>query len=239
MLRSSTVNTKHDLLSQGKSVSEVALELHRPRTTVRKYRDHPHAVLQRQRPPRPAKLDAYKDQMRQWVQADHCLNCEVLFARLKRMGYTSGLSFLKDFVRPLRPVSGHVLFDDGEVAKQVRVLLPDGVEVALELVGTPTLPDTLRATQFHGVVCFTGILSNQWTVRDFYPVAYLPRSVRLSASDGDAGDLPAQVLQGFLDAVAIGKARVPIDNIYRFDQIVETHAAMEAGMAHGKLVVLP
>lgn len=108
MLRSSTVNTIHDLLSQGKSVSEVALDLHLSRTTVRKYRDQPHAVFQRQRPPRPSKLDAYKDQIRQWVQGDHCLNCEVLFARLKRMGYDGGISILKDFVRPLRPVSGHV-----------------------------------------------------------------------------------------------------------------------------------
>jgi NADPH2:quinone reductase len=29
-----------------------------------------------------------------------------------------------------------------------------------ELVGTPTLPDTLRATRVHGTVSFTGMLSN-------------------------------------------------------------------------------
>ena len=108
MLRSGTVNTIHDLLSQGKSVSEVALELQLSRTTVRKYRDHPEAVFQRQRVPRPSKLDAYKDQIRRWVHEDHCLNCEVMFARLKRMGYDGGISIVKDFVHPLRPVSGHV-----------------------------------------------------------------------------------------------------------------------------------
>ena len=108
MLRSGTVNTIHDLLSQGKSVSEVALELQLSRTTVRKYRDHPEAVFQRQRVPRPSKLDAYKDQIRRWVHEDHCLNCEVMFARLKRMGYEGGISIVKDFVHPLRPVSGHV-----------------------------------------------------------------------------------------------------------------------------------
>ena len=36
----------------------------------------------------------------------------------------------------------------------------------------PTLPDTLRSTRQHGVVCFTGMLSNVWTVRDFYPIDY-------------------------------------------------------------------
>src|SRR5713226_5876369 len=37
----------------------------------------------------------------------------------------------------------HVLIDDGHVARQVREILPAGVDTALELVGTPTLPDTL------------------------------------------------------------------------------------------------
>jgi hypothetical protein len=37
---------------------------------------------------------------------------------------------------------------------------------------TPTLPDTLAATRVHGVVCFTGMLSNQRTVPEFYPIDY-------------------------------------------------------------------
>ncbi len=62
----------------------------------------------------------------------------------------------------------HVLIDDGNIAAQVRRVLPDGVDGAIELVGTPTLPDTLRATRVHGTVCFTGMLSDQWTMKDFY-----------------------------------------------------------------------
>jgi NADPH:quinone reductase-like Zn-dependent oxidoreductase len=131
----------------------------------------------------------------------------------------------------------HVLIDGGDIAVQVRAMLPDGVDTALELVGTPTLPDTLRATRVHGVVCFTGMLSNEWIVKDFYPVAYIPRGVRLTAYGGDASDLPARVLQDFLVAVAAGKVTVPIDHVYRFDEIVTAHAAMEAGTAKGKLVV--
>jgi NADPH:quinone reductase-like Zn-dependent oxidoreductase len=131
----------------------------------------------------------------------------------------------------------HVVIDDGEVAPQVREIVPDGVDDALELIGTPTLPDTLRATRVHGVVCFTGMLSNQWTVRDFYPIDYLPRGVRLTAYGGDASDLPSEVLQQFLDDVAAGSARVPVAHIYGFDEIVQAHAAMEAGSAAGKLVV--
>jgi NADPH:quinone reductase len=133
----------------------------------------------------------------------------------------------------------HVLIDDGNIADQARRIIPDGVDTALELVGTPTLPDTLRATRVHGVVCFAGMLSNQWSVRDFYPIEYLPRGVRLTAYGGDATDLPTQVLQNFLDAVAAGDAIVPIHQAYHLDDIATAHADMEAGLATGKLVVRP
>jgi NADPH:quinone reductase-like Zn-dependent oxidoreductase len=132
----------------------------------------------------------------------------------------------------------HVIVDDGEIAPKVRAIVPTGVEVALELVGTPTLPDTLRATAIHGVVCFSGMLSNQWIVRDFYPIGYLPRGVRLTAYGGEAADLPAAVLQSFLDAVVAGRLTVPLHRTYTFDEITTAHADMEAGNATGKLVVL-
>jgi NADPH:quinone reductase len=132
----------------------------------------------------------------------------------------------------------HVIADDGAIAGRVRDIVPDGVDAALELVGTPTLPDTLAATRLHGVVCFTGMLSNQWTVRDFYPIDYIPRGVRLTAYTGGAADLPANVLQDFLDAVAAGEAVVPIHHVYALDQIRRAHAEMEAGSATGKIVVL-
>ncbi len=131
----------------------------------------------------------------------------------------------------------HVLLDDGRVAAHVRELLPDGADHAVELVGTPTLPDTLRAVRVHGVVCFAGMLSNVWTVPDFYPIDYLPRGVRLSGYHGDAADLPADVLQDFLDAVAAGTATVPIDRVLPLEKIAEAHAVMESGSATGKLVV--
>lgn len=131
----------------------------------------------------------------------------------------------------------HVLIDDGEVARQVHRQLGGGADTALELVGTPTLPDTLRATRIHGVVCFTGMLSNQWIVEKFYPIDYLPRGVRLTAYGGDANDLPAEVMQHFLDAVAAGTATVPVDHVYTLDDIQQAHARMESGETTGKLVV--
>jgi NADPH:quinone reductase-like Zn-dependent oxidoreductase len=133
----------------------------------------------------------------------------------------------------------HVLVDDGDVAAQARAIVPDGVDAALELVGTNTLPDTLRATAVHGVVCFTGMLSNEWTVTDFYPIEYLPSGVRLTAYGGEAADLPPDVLQAYIDAVADGRLTVPIHRSYTLDEIAQAHADMEHGRATGKLVVIP
>jgi NADPH:quinone reductase len=129
----------------------------------------------------------------------------------------------------------HVLVDDGDVASQVRAVLPDGVDGAIELVGTPTLPDTLRAVRVHGTVCFSGMLSDEWTVPDFYPIGYLPKGVRLTAYGGEASDLPAAALQDFLDA----GLRVPVARTYPMDRIAEAHDDMEHNRVAGKLVVTP
>jgi NADPH:quinone reductase-like Zn-dependent oxidoreductase len=131
----------------------------------------------------------------------------------------------------------HVLIDDGDLAAAVRRIVPGGVDAALELVGTPTLPDTLRATRIHGVVCFTGMLSNQWTIPDFYPIDYIPRGVRLTSYTGGAADLPGSVLQEFLQAVSEGTATVPIGKVYALDDIVQAHTYMEEDRVSGKLVV--
>jgi transposase len=108
MLRSQTVRTIHDLWTQGKSVQDIAQELKISRTTVRNYLKHPEAVISQPRPPRPSKLDPFKEQIKQWVREDHCTNCEGMCARFQQMGYSGGISILKEFVHPLRPaVAGH------------------------------------------------------------------------------------------------------------------------------------
>ncbi|MCW2810128.1 MAG: NADPH:quinone reductase [Friedmanniella sp.] len=132
----------------------------------------------------------------------------------------------------------HVLVDDGAVADRVRELVPGGVDGAVELVGVNVLRDTLASVRPGGTVCFTGMLSDQWSIPDFYPMDWLPNGVRLTAYSGEAADLPAAVLQDFLDAVAAGEATIPLGRVYRLDQIVQAHRDMEAGTVGGKGVVL-
>ncbi|WP_410596312.1 zinc-binding alcohol dehydrogenase family protein [Amycolatopsis sp. lyj-23] len=132
----------------------------------------------------------------------------------------------------------HPLLDDGNVAEQVRKIAPEGVDAALELVGTPTLPDTLNATRVHGTVCFAGMLSNQWTVKNFYPIGYLPAGVRLTAYGGEADDLPASVLQRHLDRIAGGEASLGPVKVYSMAEIRQAHDDLEHNRTAGKLVVL-
>jgi NADPH2:quinone reductase len=130
----------------------------------------------------------------------------------------------------------HPLVDDGRVADQVRRLYPEGLDAGVELVGTPTLPDTLAAMRVHGTVCFVGMLSNQWIVKDFYPIDYLPRGVRLSAYSGGADDLPAPVLQRFLDRIADGSISLGPAAVYPLEEIPRAHADIDANRVAGKLV---
>ncbi|MET8849055.1 zinc-binding alcohol dehydrogenase family protein [Amycolatopsis sp. NPDC004625] len=132
----------------------------------------------------------------------------------------------------------HPLLDDGTVAGLVRKIAPGGVDAALELVGTPTLPDTLNATRVHGTVCFAGMLSNEWTISNFYPIGYLPDGVRLTAYGGEADDLPAPVLQRYLDRIADGSISLGPAEVYAMDEIRQAHDDLEHNRTAGKLVVL-
>jgi len=132
----------------------------------------------------------------------------------------------------------HVIIDDGEVAPTLRQLLPGGVDLALELVGAPTLRDTLRTLKVHGVACFTGMLSNSWVVEDFYPIDYLPSGVRLTAYSGEAADLPSEVLQDYLAAAAQDHGLIPLDRVFPLDQVGTAHEYMEEDRATGKIVVV-
>jgi NADPH:quinone reductase-like Zn-dependent oxidoreductase len=132
----------------------------------------------------------------------------------------------------------HPLVDNGTIADRVRELMPDGVDAVLELVGCSVLADTLRAVRRHGTVCFTGALAGQWTIPDFTPFM-IPSGVRLTSYAGGATDLPAQVFQQQLQAVAEGRLKVPVAKVHHgLEQVRDAQADVEAGTTPGKHVVL-
>jgi len=101
MLRSRTVHQIHELAHQATPVAEIARTLGLSRPTVRKYLQGAPPPKERKRKRR--KLDLYQEQIRHWVEQDHCTNCVSMLGRLRSLGYTGSISQLKEFVHPLRP----------------------------------------------------------------------------------------------------------------------------------------
>jgi NADPH:quinone reductase-like Zn-dependent oxidoreductase len=132
----------------------------------------------------------------------------------------------------------HPVVDDGRIADKVRNLVPQGVDAALELVGCTALPDTFGCVRVHGTVCFTGALAGGWSIPDFTPFM-IPSGVQLTSYAGEAADLPPQVFQQQLQAIADGRLKTPVAKTYRgLEQVRDAQADVESGTTPGKHVVL-
>lgn len=132
----------------------------------------------------------------------------------------------------------HVVLDDGRIHQKVREIVPNGVDRVLELVGTVTLRDSLKCASVGGIVCMTGILGNEWTMKDFTPMDDIPTGVKLTSYAGTATHLDPRRLQKFVDDVAAGRQNLNLDRTFRMDEIQAAHRYMESNQATGKLVVV-
>lgn len=132
----------------------------------------------------------------------------------------------------------HVLVDDGSISENVRGIVPDGADRVLELVGTLTLLDSLKSAASGGIVCMTGILGSEWTLKEFAPMDDIPTGVKLTSYAGEADYLDTERLQRFVDDVAAGRQHVNLDRVFRIEEVQSAHRYMEANQATGKLVVV-
>lgn len=132
----------------------------------------------------------------------------------------------------------HFIVDDGAIAGQVQAVWPGGADKVLELVGTSTLQDSLRATREPGTVCMAGMVGDQWSFAEFAPMDAIPTGVSLTTYSGDVSDFMGMPLQQLLDGVAAGTLPVSIGRVFSIDQIAEAHRVMQANEARGKIVVL-
>ena len=132
----------------------------------------------------------------------------------------------------------HVLIDNGEVSGQLKSIFPEGVDKVLELIGIATLKDSLKCIRPKGIVCMTGILGGEWTMREFTPMGDIPSLGRLTVYMGEAENLNKDLLQDFIDIVSKGEITLKIDKVFKLDQIVAAHTYMESNEAKGKLVIV-
>lgn len=132
----------------------------------------------------------------------------------------------------------HVIIDDGQIHKSVRQLFPEGVHKVLDLVGTPTLRDSLLCSCPSGTVCMTGMLSEQWSIAAFAPMEFIPATVYLTVYDSGQFSMDQPGFQQFLADVETGKYKVSISNIFTLNQISAAHNYMESNKGAGKIVVV-
>ena len=130
-----------------------------------------------------------------------------------------------------------VIIDNGNINEMVKNLFPNGVDKVLELIGTRTMKDSLKCIKPGGLVCMTGILGGEWTMKEFTPMGDIPSLGRLTVYMGDAENLQKESIQEFIDTVESGDIRIAIDRTFKLDEIVEAHKYMESNQAKGKIVV--
>ena len=131
----------------------------------------------------------------------------------------------------------HVVIDKGSVEEQVRTIYPDGVNKVLELIGTRTLKDSLKCIATKGVVCMTGILGNEWTMKEFTPMGDIPSLGRLTVYMGESKSLSKDLLQEFIDEIDKGTIKLNIDSVFKLHEVAQAHQYMEDNKAKGKIVV--
>lgn len=131
-----------------------------------------------------------------------------------------------------------VIIDKGMIAPVVRERHPRGFNKVLELIGATRLNDSLLCAAKGGIVCMTGIVGNQWSMRDFAPMERIPTGTYLTSYTGDTEDFMRTPLRDLAQQVATGKLKIQVGKVFHLDQIVEAHRVMEENSAGGKIVVL-
>jgi len=131
----------------------------------------------------------------------------------------------------------HVVIDDGSVKDQVKEVYPDGVNKVLELIGIRTLKDSLKCIAPKGIVCMTGILGNEWTMKEFTPMGDIPSLGRLTVYMGESKNLSKELLQEFIDDVEKGTIKLNVDKVFQLNEVARAHRYMEENKAKGKIIV--
>jgi transposase len=142
--------------SQGLNSSQIARALRLDAKTVTKWLAEPR-YRPRLQAPRTSKLDPYKAQIRQWLEA-HPYSAQQVFQRLREAGYAGGLTIVKDYVHLVRPRRAPAFltltFAPGECA-----------QVDWGCFGSVPVGNTRRKLSFFVMVlCYSRLLYVQFTL---------------------------------------------------------------------------
>ena len=102
MIRSGLINMIREKAQKWKSEYAIGKELGISKNTVKKYLSQPKTEHGLKGRTRPSKLDPFKPKINEMLE-NGIFNCVVILERLKGMGYTGGITIIKDYVKPFRP----------------------------------------------------------------------------------------------------------------------------------------
>ncbi len=131
----------------------------------------------------------------------------------------------------------HVLIDDGSIAEKARAIYSEGFDRVLDLVGTTTLLDSLRAARRGGIVCMTGILGGEWVLSEFRPMGDVPTGVKLTSYSGESSDITGGQLHEYISLVESGDLTLKLGPSFPFERLHEAHTLMDENRANGKIVI--
>jgi NADPH:quinone reductase-like Zn-dependent oxidoreductase len=128
----------------------------------------------------------------------------------------------------------HVVIDNGSIVDKVKAIYGDGVDKALELVGSK-LADFARCLKKGGKICQVGVVggNNDSDLRSVLAVG-----ATYEFYGGEQEDFHAMPLEMLVKQVADGTLPIQIGKVFHIDEIVEAHRAQEQNTAGGKIVVL-
>lgn len=127
--------------------------------------------------------------------------------------------------------------EDGKISDQVKGSKGGLFDKVLELVGTITMDDSLRCTKEGGVVCLSGMVGNEWLLREWSPIS-MPTGVCLTKYGGTAEDFVGMPWDDLIAQIKEGSLKIQVGKTFKLEQIAEAHECMEESMAMGKIVVL-
>ncbi|HEY1606008.1 MAG TPA: zinc-binding dehydrogenase [Allosphingosinicella sp.] len=139
--------------------------------------------------------------------------------------------------------AGETLIEHGTAARDVRAILPDGVDAVLDIVGNQVFLDSLAMARPGGRVCQVGFLGGTAPIAAFDPLRDMPVGVEFSLfgsfAFGEPGfSLDAVPLARIVARCAEGRYRACPERIFRFEDIADAHRLMESNEACGKIVMV-
>ena len=135
-----------------------------------------------------------------------------------------------------------VLTEGANLSEAVLELEPNGIDAVLELVGNSTLLDSMKVLKRGGRVCLAGFLGGSAPIVGCHPLGQMPSGIDFSFFGsfvfGTPGfpldDVP---LQAIVDRAEAGHYKAQPAHVFRFEEIIDAHRALEAQQFNGKLVV--